>query len=627
MAGDPSAPDQGDRDAPVVRAGDVREPLGVLRGADLRRWAALVARRLDRARGEIDALNVFPVADGDTGTNLVLTVRGAMADGSDDLVRALLVHARGSSGVIAAQLVRGWADELAPDGRWTSEAVGPGLVATALRRGDETAWAAVSDPVPGTVLSVSRASAEAAARVAASGASLHAVVVAVVEAAAAALARTPSQLPALAAAGVVDAGGAGLLLVFRALQDVVEGRDRASVAEAGAGVGRTTGTATRAVGADLDPAGPAYEVMYLLEVRENGMDDSADVSVDGLRRALHLLGDSVVVAGEGDLWHVHVHTHDPGAAVEAALVAGRPSAIRITHFAAARDAAPRPAPDQTAAPTTPLAAVAFAAGAATQGLCRAAGAVVVPSDPGARASPEDVLAAVMAAGAGAGVRCVLLLPDGDDTAALAEQACRLALGRGVAAEVAGSRAQVQVLAALAVLADVPDARSEAHLDAAAVDALRCVAAADALRSAEAAVAGCRYGTVEVATRPGTSAAGSWEVGDVVGTAGREVVAVGPGAVEVAVRVVMHLGGGTGGGAGPGPARNGEQVTGQATEQVTEQVTERVTEQVVERVTVVPGEGGAGVAAALRERLQSGGHLTVDVLGGGQPSPLLLLGCE
>ena len=625
MAGDPSAPDQGDRDASVVRAGDVREPLGVLRGADLRRWAALVARRLDRARGEIDALNVFPVADGDTGTNLVLTVRGAMADGSDDLVRALLVHARGSSGVIAAQLVRGWADELAPDGRWTSEAVGPGLVATTLRRGDETAWAAVSDPVPGTVLSVSRASAEAAARVAANGASLHAVVVAVVEAAAAALARTPSQLPALAAAGVVDAGGAGLLLVFRALQDVVEGRDRTSVAEAeaGAGAGRTTGTATGAVGADLDPAGPAYEVMYLLEVRENGMDDSADVSLDGLRQALHLLGDSVVVAGEGDLWHVHVHTHDPGAAVEAALVVGRPSSIRITHFAAARDAAPRPAPDRTAAPTTPLAAVAFAAGAATQGLCRAAGAVVVPSDPGARASAGDVLAAVMAAGAGAGVRCVLLLPDGDDTAALAEQACRLALGRGVAAEVAGSRAQVQVLAALAVLADVPDARPEAHLDAAAVDALRCVAAADALRSAEAAVAGCRYGTVEVATRPGTSAAGSWEVGDVVGTAGREVVAVGPGAVEVAVRVVMYLGGGTGGGAVPGPARNGEQVTGQATEQVTE----RVTEQVIERVTVVPGEDGAGVAAALRERLQSGGDLTVDVLGGGQPSPLLLLGCE
>ena len=88
-------------------------------------------------------------------------------------------------------------------------------------------------------------------------------------------------------------------------------------------------------------------------------------------------------------------------------------------------------------------------------------------------------------------------------------------------------------------------------------------------------------------------------------------------------VVTYLGGGTGGGAVPGPARNGEQGPGQATEQVTE----RVTEQVIERVTVVPGEDGAAVAAALRERLQSGGDLTVDVLGGGQPSPLLLLGCE
>ena len=198
-------------------------PLAVLQGADLRRWARLVASRLDAARAELDALNVFPVPDGDTGTNLALTVGGAVADGGDDLARALLVHARGNSGVIASQLVRGWADVLTVRGRGAGAGVGAADVAKALRRGDELAWAAVTDPVEGTVLSVSRAAADAAERAAAGGDDLHGVVSAVVAAAEQALDRTPSQLPALAAAGVVDAGGAGLLLALHALRDVVAG--------------------------------------------------------------------------------------------------------------------------------------------------------------------------------------------------------------------------------------------------------------------------------------------------------------------------------------------------------------------------------------------------------------------
>jgi len=566
MAGDPSAPDEGDRDALAVRdALGVSESLVVLQGADLRRWAGLVAHRLDRARAVLDALNVFPVPDGDTGTNLALTVGGAMADGGDDVARALLVHARGNSGVIASQLVRGWADVLTVGGRGTGAGVGPDLVATALRRGDELAWAAVTDPVEGTVLSVSRAAAETAERVAATGASLHAVLVAVVSAAAAALERTPSQLPALAAAGVVDAGGAGLLLALQALQDVVEGVGKDvgdGVGGAGDGLapGRLSGMGV--AGVDLDPSGPAYEVMYLLAAP----DDRTDAVVDRLRRDLQELGDSVVVVGGGGLWHVHVHTDDPGAVVEAALVAGRPSMIRITHFAAARQADPP-------GPVTALAVVACAAGPATQDLCRTAGARVVPSAPGARARTGDVLAAVMAAGARA--RRVLVLPNDAETAAVAHQACRAAQSRGVTVVVARSLSQVQVLAALAVLAGAP------------VDD----DADGALRSAAAAVDGCRYGAVAVAARAGGTPAGPCEVGDLVGTVGRDVVAVGSDAVEVAARVVAQLGAGT------------------------------------ELVTVLPGEDGAAAAAALQERLQAEGGVTVDVLGGGQPRYLLLLGCE
>uniref|UniRef100_UPI003017419C DAK2 domain-containing protein n=1 Tax=Aquipuribacter sp. SD81 TaxID=3127703 RepID=UPI003017419C len=135
---------------------------GPLSRARLVRWAHLVAERLERARAQLDALNVFPVADGDTGTNLALTVSRALgaADDADGVARALLVQARGSSGVIASQLVRGWTEVLlAADaaGRRPLDAPGgvpAGAVAEALARGDALAWQAVAEPVEGTVLSV-----------------------------------------------------------------------------------------------------------------------------------------------------------------------------------------------------------------------------------------------------------------------------------------------------------------------------------------------------------------------------------------------------------------------------------------------------------------------------------------
>ncbi len=559
-------------DASVIQPRGRRGPTArqALDGADLRRWARLVALRLDLARAGLDALNVFPVPDGDTGTNLVLTVRGAMAAGGDDLARSLLVHARGNSGVIASQLVRGWTDVLLARGRGAG--VGGDLVAKALRRGDELAWAAVGEPVEGTVLSVSRAAADAAERAVAAGADLPGVVLALSEAAAAALDRTTEQLPALAAAGVVDAGGAGLLVALQALRDVVEGADDDPVAgtpgedrpPAGQQAGtadddRQTGTAAalaaRAVaGADLDPSGPAYEVMYLVEVDARG----GDGCVARLRAELQDVGDSVLVVGAGELWHAHVHTDDPGAAVEAGVRAGTPRSIRITHFAAAH--------------RTGLSVVACAAGAGTQQVCARAGATVVPSAPGVRASTGDVLEAVLVAGARAGR--VLVLPNDSESAAVAHHAVLAAEEHGVTAVVARSRSQVQVLAALAVLDGGLGARD----------------APTALRSVAAAIAGCRYGAVAVAARALPTPLGPCDVGELVGTVGREVVAVGRDAVQVALGVVDRLGEGA------------------------------------ELVTVLPGEGGEDVAGSLRERLAARG-VAVDVVGGGQPRYLLLLGCE
>ncbi|WP_380168700.1 DAK2 domain-containing protein [Jannaschia sp. R86511] len=621
MTGEASTREPGD-DAPL--------PLPALDGPALRRWVDLVARRLAGARAELDALNVFPVPDGDTGTNLHLTVRGALDEGGDDLARALLVHARGSSGVIASQLVRGWSDVLTVRGRDPLGGVDGAGLAKALRRGDDLAWAAVGEPVEGTVLSVSRAAAAAAERAVADGAALPDVVDAVVDAAEAALDRTPGQLPALAAAGVVDAGGAGLVLALRALRDVVGstggagGPARAPWADVEGGSERSGSDlsgadrsgggdlASRGVaGTDLDPDGPGYEVMYLLAVPPaavapavakgaepaEGAAGAAGVAGAGpgerLRERLQGLGDSVVVVGGDGLWHAHVHTDDPGGAVEAGLALGTPRAIRITHFAAAREAAgrgedrhvdrpsDRPAqaqPDRPADPATAaLAVVACAGGHATAEVCRQAGASVVPSAPGERASTGQVLREVLEAGRR--TRRVLVLPNDAETAAVAHQAALAAQEQGVTAVVARSRSQVQVLAALAVVG------AGAANDAAAVVALESV---------EAAVAGCRHGAVAVAARDCSTLVGPCRRGDLVGTVGREVVAVGRDEVEVTAAVVAALGAAT-----------------------------------AELVSVLPGQDAAPglvdrLLADLRARFPGP---QVDVVAGGQPRYLLLLGCE
>ncbi len=598
----------GDASTQGVRAPD-GGPLTSLDAGALRRWAHLVARRLHDARAELDALNVFPVPDGDTGTNLHLTVSGALADHGGDLARALLVNARGNSGVIASQLVRGWADVLGVRDHGLPEGMGAPVVAKALRRGDDLAWAAVTDPVEGTVLSVSRAAADAAERLASAGAGLPALVDAVLDAAGRALDRTPLQLPALAAAGVVDAGGAGLVLALRALRDVVSaggvldgagGVDRAGGSGSAGGSGEggaagdspawSPGTGAEPVegdlsmrglaGTDLSPDGPAYEVMYLLGV--DGPDEEADGPVGRLREALVRLGDSVLVVGGEQLWHVHVHTDDPGAAVEAGLAVGSPHAIRITHFAAA-GVAPRPAAAdescaRVAAPErAALAVVACAGGAGTVDLCRETGAVVVTSAPGERASTGDVLDAVLAAGAVA--ERVLVLPNDAETAAVAHQAVLAAEEQGVTAVVARSRSQVQVLAALAVIG--PGTPGGGDVLA-------------AMQSVATTVDGCRHGAVAVAVRDCVTAVGPCRTGDLVGTLGRDVVAVGSDPVDVAAQVVTALGGSE-----------------------------------AELLTVLPGrDADADLLQRLRERLETGGAgPQVDVVGGGQPRYLLLLGAE
>ncbi|MFE7118345.1 DAK2 domain-containing protein, partial [Streptomyces sp. NPDC057654] len=323
-----------------------------LDAAAVRTWCALALDELGRAREEIDAINVYPVADGDTGTNLYLTVESAaravdaafdghaateavptLADAVRAMAHGALIGARGNSGTILAQLLRGMAQVLAEDGpasglqggvRTAGTRDGGDVLRRALRQAADSAYTAVAHPVEGTVLTVAAAAADAAGKAAGSGAD---VARAACLGARAALDATPDQLADLRRAGVVDAGGRGLVAVLEALVRTLAGSGPEARTPA-AGIPAAGGA--RAVcdcpggGPHAAEDGPAFEVIYLL--------DADDDAVTALRARLDALGDSLVVVGGDGLWNVHVHVDDAGAAVEAGIQAGRPHRVRITHF-------------------------------------------------------------------------------------------------------------------------------------------------------------------------------------------------------------------------------------------------------------------------------------------------------
>ena len=356
-----------------------------LDAALLERWAAAAVAALEGHRAEIDRINVFPVADRDTGTNMLLTMRAAAAGcGRDDalvaaaetLARGALLGARGNSGVILSQVLRGVAEAVAA-------AEGPcagAVLADALDRGARLAEKAVTRPQEGTVLTVLAAAADGAA--AARSDRLDAVAVAAVAAARTALRATPDQLPALGRAGVVDAGGFGLVVVLDALAALVTGRAPADAPNAMAdtaplpSASRRSGGHARADGHTGPDGRPGYEVMFLL-------DGSDDGRAAALRAALDRLGDAVAVVGDGapdggGAWNVHVHCTDIGAALEAGMAAGRPHGVRVVPLVDREpDAFPRA-----------RAVLAVVCGPETAELARAAGADVLVRDCPRRTTPR-----------------------------------------------------------------------------------------------------------------------------------------------------------------------------------------------------------------------------------------------
>ncbi|MEU2453243.1 DAK2 domain-containing protein [Streptomyces sp. NPDC012765] len=548
----------------------------------VRTWSSLALAALGRAREDIDAINVYPVADADTGTNLYLTAEAAdrglaeafpgVTDGTGttslaEAVRAwahgALVGARGNSGTILAQLLRGVADVLGAEHPEQPERSDPaehretggrgtgGLLARALTRAAEEAYAAVAHPVEGTMLTVAGAAARAGEAAGAAAGTAVEVARAAYDGARAALAETPGQLAALSRAGVVDAGGCGLVVVFGALWQALSGQEPAAEPVRGRAV---------PVPQPQDPCaqeedGPAYEVIYLLEATE--------AAVGELRERLDGLGDSLVVVGGDGLWNVHVHVDDPGAAVEAGVVAGRPYRIRITHFGDER----RRARGERAQ----RAVVAVVPGEGLAGLCGEAGATPVLVRPGELPAAAELLDAVRRAHA----REVVLLPGGAELRAAAAAAAEQARAEGVRVAVIPTRSAVQGLAALAVH------DPEGSFDE---DVVAMTAAAGATR----------YGELAVAERQSFTSAGICQAGDVLGLIDGDVAVIGAGLTETAEAVLDRMLGSGG-----------------------------------ELVTLVLGPEVPDAVAERLEAYVQHGHLAVDTVTyrGGRYSAPLLIGVE
>lgn len=485
------------------------------------RWREHVLLAVGEARAEIDALNVYPVPDRDTGTNVYLTVEAAvqaataaeaagasLADVSRAFVDGALRGARGNSGVILAEMARAAAPLLSASAPTADPMASGQLVAQALRAATDAAWAAVGQPVEGTILSVAAAAADAAGE--ASSAPLPEVLREVATAAQQALGRTTQQLDPLRQAGVVDAGGRALVVVLDTTEHLLAGRPPATVTGTSeqqvAPRDRSPSAGTQPAGGDLGHEGPAYEVMYLL--------DASDEAVPALRTALGRLGGSVVVVGGDGLWNVHAHVNDVGAAIEAGIAAGHPHQVVVTHLA---DEVARAAGRAGGGRVV----VAGAAGPGLAALFRESGAVVVGGE-GGPAGADELLDTLV----GQGVAEAVILPNDRALGAAAAAAAEQARDRGIRVAVIPTRAQVQGLAALAV-----------HDPGRSFD--------DDVAHMSTAAGQTRHGAVTVATGKALTTAGPCEQGDVLGVVDGDVAMVGDDVCAVAVAVVERLLAGSG----------------------------------------------------------------------------------
>ena len=275
----------------------------------------------------LNSLNVYPVPDGDTGSNMVATLNSVVSEIEsleenpelENIIEAIshgsLMGARGNSGVIVSQILRGFVSKIKSASRKTIDA---NLFSEALSAASSAAYEAVGNPVEGTILTVVRETAEAAEKAASEESDLLPVAEIAREAAKHSLDSTPELLPVLARAGVVDAGGSGFLLMMDSLLHVIDDRPMPEPEV----VTVSVDSLILDVHDETSNSGTRYEVMYFLEAPDDLIPD--------FKKAWSEIGDSIVVVGGENIWNCHVHTNNIGAAVEAGISVGKPYEIRVT---------------------------------------------------------------------------------------------------------------------------------------------------------------------------------------------------------------------------------------------------------------------------------------------------------
>ncbi len=489
---------------------------------DLRRAVQGYRDALATHRDAINRLNVYPVPDGDTGTNMALTLESVVAElegaGADmaatckAISHGSLMGARGNSGVILSQILRGLADVFAEGDECDTASF-----VRALDAASTAAYGAVMRPVEGTILTVVRESAEAATAHASTegdAATLVSVLDVARTAGGESLERTPELLPVLADAGVVDAGGAGFLLLLDVLLNLTDGRAIPEPPEGSVEPLVATHGDDHARSAEHDAlAGLKYEVMYFLEAPDETIPAFKDVWAG--------IGDSIVVVGGDGIWNCHIHTDDIGASIEAALDCGRPRNIRVTDLLEqvgeekwVREAEAHPGPEPDLQPV-PCAVVAVSTGDGIRRIFHSLGVQgTVTGGQSMNPSTAQLLEAVEAAPADH----VVILPNNKNIIPVAQQVdaqtaktVRVVPTRGIAEGFAS------------LLAYDPQATGDENLQ-------------EMTAAAEAVIAG----EVTQAVRDSTSDVGPINEGDFLGIAREGIRSVEPTVAEAAIELLAHL---------------------------------------------------------------------------------------
>lgn len=386
---------------------------------------------ISNKKRQVDELNVYPVPDGDTGTNMSMTIGNAIGElkRMDDSVTveevssaaaaALLRGARGNSGVILSLLFRGFAKGLAGH-----TAAGCTEFANALELGVDAAYKAVMKPVEGTILTVAKAAAQKAQEIAISTNDASLFWHEVCEEADRTLQKTPEMLPVLKKAGVVDAGGQGLLIIFRAMTDVFSGGKIAEPSESSSEEGSNSDSFKTAVSEFDEEINFTYCTEFIVQKCEDCPDPFK------LRAYLETIGDCVVVVDDEKIIKVHVHTDTPGLALQKALEFGhfindpKPKVenMRIQHENKVREAQEADAGFIPAEPVKEFGFVAVAAGHGLESMFNDLGAdVVVRGGQTMNPATEDILRAIQSTPA----RTVFVLPNNKNIIMAAEQAVKL----------------------------------------------------------------------------------------------------------------------------------------------------------------------------------------------------------